>query len=83
MIKAEDMRGLGFVQTDPNTMTRHSTFGNQRCVRMLILNTHYSVTITETKGYTDLVNLYVKAESLRNIREIEAYVGKRFPQFLL
>lgn len=83
MIKKDDMMALGFVQTDPNTLTRKNTFNNLRCVRMLILNTHYSVTITETKGYTDLVNLYVKAESLRNIREIEAYVGKRFPQFLL
>lgn len=83
MIRAEDMKELGFVQTDPNTMTRHSTFGNLRCVRMLILNTHYSVTITETKGYTDLVNLYVKAERLKDIRDIEAYIGRRFPQFLL
>lgn len=83
MIKAEDMRELGFYRTDPNTMMRRSTFGDMRCVRMLISSTNYSVIITETKGYTDLVNLYVKAGKIKDIKDIEAYIGKRFPQFLL
>ena len=83
MIRPEEMRALGFVKTDANTMTRRSTFGQQRCVRMLILNTHYSVTITETKEYTDLINLYVKATKIKDIKDIEEYVGRRFPQFLL